>query len=549
NREMPVDLKTASIVICAWENPWARAGGLFAVVKEYAGYLRAQQRNVLILTPMHQLGGCPRNAENETPIQVPFDDQRINAAVRRVSHSGVDWFLLSAASFFEADGGLTGSSPYAYSGDSSDPEHSRLLRDSLFFSRAVPHALEALGADNLIVHLQDWQTAPAAVTIKDHIAAGGPVSAAVVLTMHNPYDHSLSDRTWRQLTEEPLPADELHTVYRRTLERLDAPPATVSREFSVDLRNDGLQTLYFANHLQPILEQTGIIGVDNGPFEEMRDPFPSGDCLAVKQHSRTRMLRLLEEYQQEEQRVTGWLEGADGGRLTSLPDTVPFFMMAGRLDPRQKGFDIFVRAIREFLGPQQHDGRFLLATEPGDAPPAYVDDLLGLGEEFPGRVLICAFRMQRGYFECQAGATFSVWPSFYEPFGGVSEFFLKGTPAVARQTGGLRQQVFDVRLSDRGTGITYDLPGAGSRAEWQAIMDAGSPDSREREPLYREHIRHLTDALVRAASTFQDSDAYDRLLGNLYPVCQQFSWERVWQEYSEVYQTACCRSQSPAGDR
>jgi len=160
---MPADLKTASIVICAWENPWARAGGLFAVVKEYAGYLCAQQRNVLILTPMHRLGGSPGEAEHETFLQVPFDDKRIETTVTQVSYGGTDWFLLSAESFFEADGGLTGTSPYAYSGDSSDPDHSRLLRDSLFFSRAVPYVLEALGEENLIVHLQDWQTAPAVV--------------------------------------------------------------------------------------------------------------------------------------------------------------------------------------------------------------------------------------------------------------------------------------------------------------------------------------------------------------------------------------------------
>ena len=187
------------------------------------------------------------------------------------------------------------------------------------------------------------------------------------------------------------------------------------------------------------------------------------------------MLALLEEYQESETRAAGKLDGDNGGRLTTLGDDVPLFMMTGRLDPRQKGFDIFARAIREFLGTQHRDARFLIATDPGDAPESYLDDLFSLGDEFPGRVLICAFRMQRAYMECQAGATFSVWPSLYEPFGGVSEFFLKGTPAVARRTGGLRQQVFDVDGSSPGTGITYNTRNAESRGEWNAIMDATSP--------------------------------------------------------------------------
>nr|MBC8289696.1 hypothetical protein [Planctomycetota bacterium] len=338
-------------------------------------------------------------------------------------------------------------------------------------------------------------------------------------------------------TNRPLPDARNKTVYRRPLELLDAPPTTVSREFAVDLQQDDLQTLYFANQLQPIFEKTGVIGVDNGPFEEVRDPFPDGDVLETKRRIRATMLALLEEYQETESRAVGRLAGADGGPLTLLPDHVPFFMMAGRLDQRQKGFDVFAQSIREFLGPRQHDGRFLIATDPGGAPASFLEDLYQLAEEFPGRVLVCAFRMQKAYLECQAGATFSVWPSLYEPFGGVSEFFLKGTPAVARRTGGLRQQVFETDTAEN-TGITYDTPGSQNREQWEAVMDAPSPFDRQSEPLYQEHVAGLTEALVRATSVFHDTAAYERMLGNLFPMCQQFSWERVWREYSEVYETA-----------
>lgn len=540
---MTVDLDTASIAICSWENPWAKAGGLFAVVREYAKYLREeQQRDAFVLTPLHELGGSP-NGE-DISIQVPLGEACYSAVVRRISHSGVDWFLIGAESFFRADGGRSRTSPYAYSGDTSEPDESKLLRDSLFFSRAVPIALEAINRNNVLVHLQDWQTAPTVISIKDRLEENcdrtGPClkNASVVLTMHNPYDQALSSQTWSWLTRRPFPDDEIQTVYQRMLEHLDAAPTTVSSEFAVDLRNDSLQTLYFANHLQPVFEKTGIIGVDNGPFEEMRNPFPDGDYSETKCRNRETMLTLLEGYQESESRATGRLVGADGGRLTTLPGDVPFFMMTGRLDQRQKGFDILARAIREFLGPRQHDGRFLIATDPGDAPQSYLEDLDLLAGEFPGRVLVCAFRMQSAYIECQAGATFSVWPSLYEPFGGVSEFFLKGTPAIARRTGGLRQQVFDVDGSGSGTGITYDTPGAESRHEWQAIMDAAAPHDREQQPLYKEHVRQLTNALVRAVQTFRDTSTYETMLINLFPMCQRFSWERAWQEYSQVYRAA-----------
>jgi glycogen synthase len=539
---MPIDFETASIAICSWENSWAKAGGLFAVVREYAAYIRKeQQRDGFILTPMHDLGGEVDG--EDLPIEVQLGDARYDAFVRRVPLNGVDWFLIGAESFFTADGGRSQTSPYAYSGDSSKADESKLLRDSLFFSKAVPVALEALGKDNVLIHLQDWQTAPAVVAVKDRIEENadresGLKNAAVVLTMHNPYDQALSELTWSKLTRRPFPSDKTQTVYRRTLGLLDAPPTTVSREFAIDLRSDGLQTFYFADQLQPVFSKTGIVGVDNGPFEEVRDPFPERNFGEVKWQSRQKMLTLLEEYQESETRAAGRLDGDSGGRLTTLSGDVPFFMMTGRLDPRQKGFDIFARAIREFLGTQKRDGRFLIATDPGDAPASFLEDLLSLGDEFPGRVLICAFRMQRAYVECQAGATFSVWPSLYEPFGGVSEFFLKGTPAVARTTGGLRQQVFDISGSPHGTGITYNTRGAETRGEWKAIMDAASPREREAEPLYQEHVQRLTEALVRATETYHSSESYERVLANLFPLCQQFSWARAWDEYSDVYQIA-----------
>ena len=539
---MSVDFSTASIAICSWENTWAKAGGLFAVVREYASYLRQeQQRDAFILTPMHALGG--EIAGEDLSIEVHLADARYDAVVRRVHRGGVDWFLIGSEHFFTADGGRGRTSPYAYSNDSSEPDESKLLRDSLFFSKAVPVALEALGKDNVIVHLQDWQTAPAVVAIKDRIEENrdrdsGLKNAAVVLTMHNPYDQALSEKTWSKLTRRPFPADKTQTVYRRTLELLDAPPTTVSREFSVDLRSDGLQTYYFADQLQTVFSRTGLVGVDNGPFEEVRDPFSAGSFGEVKWKSRQKMLTLLEEYQESESRAAGKLAGDSGGRLTTLPGDVPFFMMTGRLDPRQKGFDIFASAIREFLGTQKLGGRFLIATDPGDAPASFLEDLLSLGQEFPGKVLICAFRMQRAYLECQAGATFSVWPSLYEPFGGVSEYFLKGTPAVARRTGGLRQQVFDISGSPHGTGITYNTRSAETRSEWNAIMDAASPRERAAEPLYQEHVRCLTEALVRATDTYHDSPTYERILANLFPLCEQFSWARAWDEYSDVYRTA-----------
>ena len=68
-----------------------------------------------------------------------------------------------------------------------------LLRDGLFAAAAIPRVLRKLGLTrNVIVHVQDWQLAATALTVKEAIVDDVLDSAAVVLTSHNPYDCGLT---------------------------------------------------------------------------------------------------------------------------------------------------------------------------------------------------------------------------------------------------------------------------------------------------------------------------------------------------------------------
>jgi hypothetical protein len=64
-----MDLNQATIVLCSYENPWAKAGGLFAVVREYAAYIKhTLNRNVIILSPCHALGTVSSSVVGTTEI-------------------------------------------------------------------------------------------------------------------------------------------------------------------------------------------------------------------------------------------------------------------------------------------------------------------------------------------------------------------------------------------------------------------------------------------------------------------------------------------------
>jgi glycogen synthase len=177
---------SATVVYCVYENPFAMSGGIAAVAENYCAELVAQHRSVLAVTPLHgRLKTAPAldDLQYVGHCDVPFDSRRVQVELYEFRQAEVRWVLMGSDEFFQADGGGGGSDPYVYSSGAA------LLDDSLFASAAVPFALAALGLkDNLLVHLNDWETAATALTVKQAILAGIFKSAAVVLTSHNPYD-------------------------------------------------------------------------------------------------------------------------------------------------------------------------------------------------------------------------------------------------------------------------------------------------------------------------------------------------------------------------
>jgi glycosyltransferase involved in cell wall biosynthesis len=355
------------------------------------------------------------------------------------------------------------------------------------------------------------------------------------------------------------------------IELTDAPLSTVSDGFAHELTSDPLQTCYFADHLQGSFARRGIVGVNNGLFGSPRPAFAPasieaarrGQLAAIldeKREQRRRMLEAVAGY--DDARIQGHLDGGDGKPLVDLSDQVPVFMMFGRLDPGQKGFDVLARAIEAL---PRGVARFLLTPIVTRQRPAYAEDLADLAARFAGEVAVYPFRMERGYLESMAGATFAVMPSLYEPFGGATEPYLAGTPVVARATGGLVQQVADLDDDEQhATGILYrerspaDGPGAaraprgakssGAKSsaarrdpgrEWRAIQSATSPAARMKVATYRGMVTALTAALERAIALYRDDrDTYARLLANLFERATEFSWEKTAAGYQTVYDAA-----------
>lgn len=576
-----------TVVFLSYENPRGASGGILAVIRRLPAEMQRllgptepdRPRKFIRLSPHHTRLRTQYQPGELTPVgecSVSFDHREVPVRISRYREAnGDEWHLFGADGFFEADGGVGNRDPYIYSQETAaqrDGEHSRLLRDSLFAAKAVPAILRHLGdTDGLIVHAHDWEFACAALTVREAIVAGDLQSAAVVLTLHNPYDHGLSETALARITPRHATGHWPHigglgrsTVLTRMIPLLDAPVSVVSHQFAREMTQAPIQTGVFTTHLQGAFRAQGLVGIDNGTFKapvgcfsptairEARAGKPAG-ILTEKKARRQTMLQALKSYLDDLENTgarntpasltIGTLNGGDGNPLTELDDRIPVFMMVGRLDPGQKGYDLCAQLIAS-LPPGA--ARFVLtpmsslATDPAVNP--FFDQLRELAAARPGDVVIFAHQMGRAYAETMAGATYGLWPSRYEPFGGVTEFYASGTPVVAHAVGGLAQQVID--FSDApadATGILYrDIAWRGVahtqlEKEYAATQHA-RPYDRTQVAEYRAECVELEAAVRCATTVFQHHPAgYGTMLANLSDMLGVLGWDKPVRDYLSWY--------------
>lgn len=541
-----VSSKDRTVAYIVYENPFARAGGIFAVATHLPPALRKAGDQTVLISPFHRnLSSTPsyQDLAFVGEIVVPFSGSEVKAELfEYLDQLGNRWILVQSWSIFDAPGGATNTNPYSH-------VHSDLLlRDGLFFAQAVPQVLAHLDLkENVVVHAQDWQTAACALTVKEALLDGTLKSAACVLTSHNPYDYPLHDHHLTWITDRLGPVRwplGWGTVYERMIPITDAPLSTVSPGFARELTEDPLQTGHFARHLQSVYRAHGVVGVNNPLFGEAKSPFSKGATLESsagvpdlivrqKLERRHRMLDALESY--KDPRIEGGLDGGRGKPLRDLPDETPVFMMFGRLDAGQKGFDLLARAIEGFA---RGSAKFILTPIVSETTP-YSEDLVALAHRRTGDVAVYPFRMERGYLEAMGGATFAVMPSLYEPFGAATEAYLAGTPVIARRSGGLTDQVNDYAEGpEEATGLMFreKLPLGSS---WGTIVNASGPEARVEIPLYAMIAEALFDSLQLGAKLWREDRAdYGRLLGNLYAKAISFTGKSAAEGYQAVYAAA-----------
>ena len=579
-RERP-ETEKRTIVFVTFETRLAPSGGLGAVMKVLPNQMARHERCFVLAPYFSRIAPA---LPILTTFTLPLIGKPRQVEIREVQDpSGFSTYLLSSDGFFGAP-----VDPYVNPVDPDEPmdpyvnpvNPEKLVEDALFFCAAVPAALVALSQKglvplaNLVLHLQDWETACTAQAIRLHPAIE---SVACVLTLHNPYDRYLG--MIRSLLVGDL-VSHLGLAYDNVLAQMipltDGPISTVSQNFADELTADPLHSHVFARHLQHLLVSQGVVGVDNGLFGEPNFPF----SLQALEQSRRGRFDLVQEEKWERRRTLGQVladyqhqlgrenragRRAWGADLDLSDPQVPVFLILGRDDPRQKGYDLVAEAIRRI---PEGKARYIFTPMPGDEGFLGLSFLRQLAKDRPGEVKVFPFRLDPAPFEAlKGGSSFLVMASLYEPFGAATEAYLAGMPVVARATGGLVQQVVpfpSAALSRQGwelvslfherdqppTGFLFREPAVPDPvSDWQWIVNCAywqeTPkgdriENRKGLPLFEAMVQRAAWALQDAIELYQHNQpAYAAMIYHGTQMLERFDWQRAVQQYRRIYDRVC----------
>jgi glycogen synthase len=537
------ELKANNLVFCSFENRFAKSGGLASVTTNILPYFREVSKipSVILLTPYYLNISHKGKLKPVTSFNVRFHNKSSTVDIYEYTWKysspqpgKLKEYYLKCEGFFDSKNRMN--DPYLYDETNDILNNSRLIENSLFFCRAVPLALNALGIrEDIIFHLQEWQTSLIALTSKEAMLNGTLYSCGTAQTIHNSYDatipwdmlkRAVDDRRRKLISRFP---GESLTAYQISLQLVDAPITTVSTHFASEFTSDTLQTEHFAPHLQNLFKKNGVHGVNNGVFSSISaypdsEQYTLEDIKTIKLKKRRTLVRLLSSYKPVER--FGDLS-YQGRSISKLPDDVPVFVMSGRLDPLQKGYDILLRALERFA-----EDEIKVVLTPLPVHRSDLDYFYEIACKCKGNVTVYPMKMERGYRQLQTGSTYGIMPSIYEPFGAAVEYMANGTVIIARATGGLVDQI------DSKCGFLYREDAVFYTLEniRDYIESDDTVQERKNNPWVLNMTDNLFDVLKKASNLYRNNeDAYYRLILNSSMNIRKFNWEDSVNRYSQVF--------------
>ncbi len=531
-------IKLDHIIYCSFENRFAKSGGLGAVTQVILPYLDSFnfKTKAILITPYYSNIIKDRNIKRKNIIfYVPFGNKNIKTEAWEYTleynlpkYGTLKEYYIKADGFFNSKNRLN--DPYIYDEDNLETNNEKLITNSLFFCKAVPYLLKKLKiTKNILFHLQDWHTSLITLTSKEALLNKILDSSKTTLTLHNSFDVFTGEKLLKMITDRVEQLNEF-TVLRIALQFADTPVTTVSKFYAKEFTKDIIQKEYFTPHLQRIFKQNKIIGVNNGKFVNSPEKYknigeigPDG-IKKIKIEFRKNLLKIIDQYPVSE--YFGKLD-YKGKSIINLPDEIPIFVMSGRLDFTQKGYDIFLHALKRF---GKDKIKAILTPKPVKEKDLYT--FKKIAKECHGNIIVFPKNMTHGFNELQMGSTFGVMPSIYEPFGAAIEYMVRGTVVIARETGGLKNQI------DKNCGILYRESYENYNLENIINLSKTGDNVKKRlgNKWVIDMVESLYDALNKAKKVYlENPHEYYQMIKNGFVKSKKFDWNKSAKEYFKVY--------------
>jgi glycogen synthase len=554
------------IAFITYETPFAPGGGIAAVMKHLPPAISAVSNiPTYVITPFHhkinQTANFEPNMQTMAIIDIDFYSQRLEVEVKSYQDK-VNWIFLKPIHPSKLSKKLFAGTnhPYDLSSSNSDIQ-STLLRDSLLFGKAASAALKKICPKcQWIILMQDWEAATC--TLSFNQIADDELKILPFLTLHNSYDCGLNKEALSEigLGNEISPGG---TILEAALPHIRYPIFTVSDQFALDLSQEINQSEIMIPHIVNQIS-SNLVGINNGPFINLQIPKKiyqaglKGDLLPIaewKKKKRKSALRIIRSFKPKNDELV-W-----GYPAQFSNDDLPWFVMAGRDDSRQKGYELACLAASKFLE-QSHQACFIFFPIPGDEGIQGIEFLRDLADKFPSNVICYPFIFRKGYFPIIQGASFGMMPSYYEPFGMANEYFLNGTSCLGRATGGITQQIVPIRDAISFTGEvelranrwhSTDIHPSGFLFrekdtikgvlnDWEEINAASyllDPagknrlEDRKQLSLVKEISGEMNACMLDASELYssQRDKYYQALINGAQYITENFSWDKAAQKY------------------
>lgn len=455
--------------------PYAKSGGLADVAGSLPKELLKMGYDISIMMPKYK--EIKENLEYVTDYPIYMQGQKENCIIRKhiqnVGEKELKTYFVDNIKYFDRDG------LYCH------PDEAERFA---FFDKAVVEFIKRDKPD--VVHLNDWQTGPIALLLKEKVEECKP---KIIYTIHNMEYNGRFNRGniyHLDLDDSYFTMDKLEFYGDMSFSKAGIiysdVVTTVSKSYAEEIQTEkygfGYQGLLKEKSLQGKL-----IGITNAIDYEEYDPMKDKE---LYKNFNSKTIELKKENKKMLQKELG-LKVKD----------VPMLAIVSRV-VKHKGFDILVESLNEIL---EQNVQFVAL---GVGEQHYINRLQYLKEKYPDKVSVNAIFDHKLAKKIYAGSDIFLMPSAFEPCG-LSQLisFRYGTIPIVRSTGGLRDTVIGyLSNKEEGNGFTF----------------------------WGNKVTDLISVTNKALEVYKNKEEWTKLTQKVMEL--DFSWKNPAKEYAKLYE-------------